>query len=203
MRRLLLLALAVLGPLAISMPALAVQDENNWNIGAFYGINFANPVGSHSGVTIQGEQGSEIGLMLWIPLIPSWVSLRTTASYKTAVKQYTDSSLSPTSQFTVTENTYDGALGLQLSLFWDIYLFAEGKVSYPTQSAVTINTAGGSLSMNPNFDFLQAYGLGYDLLDLWGLHLLIEGEYDLGGGTRPFGEFNAFVTGQAILSYDF
>jgi hypothetical protein len=41
MRRLLLLVLAVLGQLAISVPALAVQDENNWNFGAFYGINFA------------------------------------------------------------------------------------------------------------------------------------------------------------------
>jgi hypothetical protein len=203
MRRLLLLVLAVLGQLAISVPALATQDENNWNIGAFYGINFAKPVGSYSGVTVQGEQGSEIGIMLWIPLIPSWVSLRTAASYKTAVKQYTDSNLSPTSQFSVTENTYDGALGLQLNLFWEIYVFAEGKASYPTQSAMTINTAGGNVAVNPNFDFLQAYGLGYDLLDLWGLHLFVEGEYDLGGGTRPFGELNTFVIGQAILSYDF
>jgi hypothetical protein len=188
---------------AATADSSASSSDSDIRIGAYYGMNVTQPHGENSGVTIDGKQGYDIGLMTWIPLFPGYVNLRALASYKTAVKSYTDANLTPTTQFNVTETTIDGGLGLQFSLFWDFYLFAEGKLSLPTSDSTTIVTSGGTVAMNPANDGLQAYGLGYELFDFSDIYFSLEAEYDHGSEARPLGEVNSFLIGQIFISFGF
>lgn len=179
------------------------SDDDGSRIGVYYGINSLSAKGGDPGVTVQGKQGSDLGLMLWYPLIPGNLSLRSALSYKNAVTSYTDSNLNPTSQFKVTESTYDATLGLQLGMYWGFYLFAEGKYSLPTKSSTTVVTPGGNVDLDPGSDLLQAYGLGFELVDTWGLHLSLEAEYDKGSSSRPLGEVNSFIAAQVFANVAF
>lgn len=183
--------------------ASASSSDSDIRVGAYYGFNIAQPKGAETGVTINGKQGNEFGLMGWIPLISDYVDLRAAVGYKTAVKSYTDANLNPTSQFNVTEKSLDGAIGLQFSLVWDFYLFGEAKISHPTTGTSTVVTPGGSVVIDPGGDFLQAYGLGFALCDFSGIFISLEAEYDHGSKVLPLGEVNSFVTGQILVSGSF